>query len=160
MANNAFHVKYALKIIIHQLRICQQNTTKISAFETQFGPLGSTPLGANSTKPKFSNLSYKNIVNHYLDEDTVTPEENLPVEKWTNGCGSDIDVESAVTRATREAHEREKESTDGQFRFLRSGYPPIPLKERDVQLKLARKIHGKRRSKKNLEDLYEDLASG
>ena len=27
-ANNAFHIKYALKIIIHQLRICKEKTTK------------------------------------------------------------------------------------------------------------------------------------
>ena len=32
-ANNAFLVKYALKVIIHQLWICGQKTTKISPFE-------------------------------------------------------------------------------------------------------------------------------
>ena len=36
-AKNAFHVKYALKIIIHQLRILKQKTTKISLFEAHFG---------------------------------------------------------------------------------------------------------------------------
>ena len=36
-SNNAFHVKHALKIIIHQLRICKQKTTKISPFEAHFG---------------------------------------------------------------------------------------------------------------------------
>ena len=34
---NAFHVKHALKIIIHQLRICKQRTTKISPFEARLG---------------------------------------------------------------------------------------------------------------------------
>ena len=33
---NAFHVKHALKIIIHQLQICKQRTTKISPFEAHF----------------------------------------------------------------------------------------------------------------------------
>ena len=36
--NNAFHIKYALKIFIHQLRICKQKTTNISSFEAHFGP--------------------------------------------------------------------------------------------------------------------------
>ena len=35
-STNAFHVKHALKIIIHQLRICKQRTTKISPFEALF----------------------------------------------------------------------------------------------------------------------------
>ena len=42
--NNAFHVKYALKIIIHQLRICKQKTTKISPFEAHFGRKLNSPL--------------------------------------------------------------------------------------------------------------------
>ena len=37
---------------------------------------------------------------------------------------------------------------------------PIPFKEFAVELNLARKIHGKKRSKKNLEGLYEVLAAG
>ena len=56
---------------------------------------------------------------------------------------------------------KEEESTDGKYRFLRSGAcRAVPLKERAVQLILARKIHGKRRSKKNLKGLYEVLAPG
>ena len=35
--SNAFHIKHALKIIIHQLRICKQKTTKIPPFEAHFG---------------------------------------------------------------------------------------------------------------------------
>ena len=66
-----------------------------------------------------------------------------------------------MSRATHEAKEREKASTDGESRFFRSkAIRPLPLKERAVQLNLARKIHGKRRSKKNLEGLYEVLSPG
>ena len=66
-----------------------------------------------------------------------------------------------MNRATREAHGREREITDGESRFFRSGScRPIPLTERAVQLKLARKIHGKRCSKNNLLCLYEVLAPG
>ena len=148
-ANNAFHVKYALKIIIHQLRIFRQKTTKILPFDAHFGRKPNTPLSVISTKLKLSNLSYENIVNHYLYEETVTPEEILPDEMWINGYRSDLEVESGMTRATREAHERERGSTDGESRFLQSSEcQPFPLKERAVQLKLARKVHGKRRSKK------------
>ena len=111
--------------------------------------------------PKLSNLSCENIVNHYLDEDTVTPEEILPDEKWINGYRSDIEVEAGMTGASQEAHNRERESTDGKSRFLLPRVCRLlPLKERAVELKLARKIHGKRHFKKNLEDLYEVLAPG
>ena len=37
LSTNAFHVKLALKIIIHQMRICKQKTTKTSPFEAHFG---------------------------------------------------------------------------------------------------------------------------
>ena len=65
-----FHVKHALKIIIHQLRICKQRTTKTSPFETHFGRKPNTPLSVIATRPNLLNLTYKNIINHYLDEDT------------------------------------------------------------------------------------------
>ena len=101
-----------------------------------------------STKPKFSNLTYENIVNHYLDEDTVMPEEILPDDKWVNGYRSNIEVEVWMSRATHEAKEREKASTDGESRFLRTkAFRPIPLKERAVELNLAQKNNGRRRSK-------------
>ena len=90
-ADNAFHVKHALKIIIHQLQICCQKTTKISPFEAHFGRKTNTPLNVISTKPKLSNLSYENIVNQNLDEDTVKPEAILRDGKRLNGYQSDIE---------------------------------------------------------------------
>ena len=80
-----------------------------------------------------------------IDEDTVMPEEILPDEKWINGYRSYIEVEAGMTRASQEAHNREQESTDGESRFIRT--------------RVCRP-HGKRRSKKNLEGLYEVLAPG
>ena len=89
------------------------------------------------------------------------PEEILPDDKWVNGYRSDIEVEVGMSRATQDAKARERASTDGESRFLRTtATSPIALKERAVELNLARKIHGKRRSKKNLEGLYEVLAPG
>ena len=157
---NAFHVKHALKIIIHQLRICKQRTTKISPFEAHFERKPNTPLSVISTKPKLSIFTYENIVNHYLDEDTVMPEEIIP-DNWVNGYRSYVEVEVGMSRATHETKEREGASTDGESRFLRTkAFRPIPLKKRAVELNLARKIHRKRRSRKNLEGLYEVLAPG
>ena len=45
--DNVFTVKYALEIIIHQLRICKQKTTKISPFEAHFGRKPNTPVEHN-----------------------------------------------------------------------------------------------------------------
>ena len=160
-STNDFHVKHALKIIIHQLRISKQKTTKISPFEAHFGRKPNTPLSVISIIPKLSNLTYESIVNYYLDEDTVMPEEVLPDEKWMNGYRSDMEVEKGKSRATQEPKSRERASNDGEPRFLRTkATRPIPLKERAVEINIARKIHGKRRSKKNLEGLYEVLAPG
>ena len=66
-----------------------------------------------------------------------------------------------MTRAVRDANEREKISTDGESRFSHSNiFRPIPRSERTVQLKLTRKIHGKRKSKRNREVLSKALAPG
>ena len=144
LVKNAFFVKHALKIIIHQLRFCKQKTTNTSPFEAHFGCKPNTPLSIICTKPKSSNLSYENIVNRYLDEDTVTLEAILQTIN-----GSDIEVELGLTRAAREANDREKASAYDESRFIRSGAcRPIPIAERAGQLKLARKTHGKRISKK------------
>ena len=114
-----------------------------------------------ASKPILSNLTYENIVNYCLDEDRVMPEKMLTNDKWVNGYRSDIEVEIGMTRASRKAKNRGRTSTNGKSRFLRTNaIRPIPLKERAVELKLARKTHGKRRSKKNLEELYEVLAPG
>ena len=47
------------------------------------------------------------------------PEEILPDQKWIKGYRSDIEVEAGMTRASQEAQNRERESTDGESRFLR-----------------------------------------
>ena len=84
----------------------------------------------------------------------MLPEEVLPDVKWVNGYRSDIEVEVEMSRATHDAKERERASRDGESRFLQTkAIRPIPLKERAVELNLARKIHGKRKSKNNLEGL-------
>ena len=89
------------------------------------------------------------------------PKKILPDDKWVNGYRSNIEVETGVTRASKEANERERASTDGESRFLKTkAIRAITLKECAVELNLARKVHGKRRSKKKLEGLYGVLAPG
>ena len=160
-STNAFHVKHALTILLHQLRICKQKTTKISPFEAHFGRKPNTPLSVISTKSKLSNLTYESIVNYYLAENTVMPEEIIPDNNWVNGYRSDIEVEIGMIRASQEAKDRERASKDGESHFFHmKATRPIPLNERAVELNLARKFEGKRRSKKNLEGLYQVLAPG
>ena len=66
-----------------------------------------------------------------------------------------------MTRSTKDSNDREKKSTDGESRFLRSTLcRPIPPSERAVHFKLARKFQGKLLSKKNRECLYEVMAPG
>ena len=73
------------------------------------------------------------------------PEEILPDDKWLNGYRSDIEVKKRISRATQETKSRERARNHGESRFLRTkAARPIPLKERAVELNLARKIHGKR----------------
>ena len=133
---NGFQVNRALKIIIHQLRICKQKK-KISPFEAHFGIKPNTPLSMISTTPKLSNLTYESIVNYYLDETTVMPEEIFPDDKWVNGYRSNIEVEVGMSRATQEVKTRAKASTDDESRFLRTkANRPIPIRaiERSVEL--------------------------
>ena len=109
----------------------------------------------NEKKSKYNTFHVKH------DEDTVMPEAILPDDKWLNGYCSDIVVELGMTRATRKANEREQASTDGESRFLQTGPSRlIPITEKAVKIKLHRKIHGKRSSKKNLKGLSEVLAPG
>ena len=142
-STKAFHVKHALKITIHQLRICRQKTRKTSPFEAHFERKPNAPLSVTSTKSKLSNLTNESTVNYYSDEATMMPEKILPDDKWVNGYRNDIEVDEGMSRATQEAKTRERASTDGESRFLRTkANRPIPLKEQSVELNLARKIHG------------------
>ena len=136
----SFTLKEALKSIIYQLRICKHKTTKLSPFESHFGRKANTPLSNISTKPRSSDLSYEKVLNHFLDEETVTPNELLPEGHWGN-TRSDDEVERNMCLATRDASTRERLATDNESRFLRNtkANRPIPLKEHAVKINIARK---------------------
>ena len=93
-------------------------------------------------------------MNHYLDEETVTPNELLPEEHWGNDC-SDDEKERKMCKATRDATTRERLAADNESRFLRTtkAHRAIPLKEHAVQINIARKKHAHKWSKKNLDRL-------
>ena len=79
--NKTCTIKDAIKSIVYQLRICKQKTTNVTPFLAHFGRKPNTPLSSISTIHKSLNLSYQNLLHHYLDADTV------PVEHYLNENG-------------------------------------------------------------------------
>ena len=77
---NSFIIKAALKTILYQLCICKHKNTGISSWESDFDCRANTPLSNFSTAPKYSNVSFDRILNHYLDNETVIPDELLSEE--------------------------------------------------------------------------------
>ena len=120
-----------------------------------------TSLSKIFNKPHSSDLRNEKFLNHYLDEETVTPNELLPEEHWAHNR-SDDEIEKNMCEATKDAHSRERLAGDNESRFMHTtkAHRPIPLKENTMQLNIARKKHPNRRSKKNLYALYEVLAPG
>ena len=100
--DNTFTIKEAIKSIVYQLRICKQKTTNVTPFQAYFGRKPNIPLISNiSTIPKSSNLSYENILHHYLDADTVPVEDYLDDNGWMAGDLSDILIEEAMQKNSR-----------------------------------------------------------
>ena len=90
---NQFNVKASINSIIYQQRICRQKTINVSPFEAHFGTKANTPLSNISTEPDTSSLTYKNILNKYLDLETVRWEELISEENWDNGEKNDTELE-------------------------------------------------------------------
>ena len=154
--NNTFTLKEAIKSIVYQLRICKQKTTKITPFQAHFGRKPNTPLNNISTTVNSSNLSYKNVLHHYLDADTVPVENFLDNVGLLTGDCSDILIEEAMTKAQIDAGRRyraDKNKSISRFLILPKLNIPIPQTEQSLELKLTRKV-----SKRSMKDLRE--ASG
>ena len=118
-------------------------------FESHSGRQANAPLSNIRTKPHSSDLSYEKILNYYLDQGTVTPNESLPEKHWGNNR-SDDENEKNMCKATKEAYSRGRLAGDNESRFLRTTktHRPIPLKEHTERFNIARKKHPNRRSKK------------
>ena len=104
--NNTFTIKEAIKSIVYQLRICKQKTTNVTPFQAHFGRKPNTPLSNISIIPKSSNLSFDNILHHYLDADTVPVKDYLDDNGWVTGDRSDILKEKARQKAHMDAGRR------------------------------------------------------
>ena len=161
-AQNQFKVKASINSIIYQLRICRQKTINISPFEANFGRKANTPLSNISTKPDPKSLTYKNILNKYLDLETVKWDELITDDNWNNDERSDIEVEVNKNKLGKEAMKRQKEDPNKKSRLI--SHPDvgqsIPRTEASLEVKLAKKRPRTKRSKKSLDGLYDVLALG
>ena len=154
--NKKFNLENSLKAIIQRLRISKQKTINTTPFEAHFGRKCNTSISKITTKPNSKNLNYNAKLNYYLDEDTIPGRSYLSEEQWADtALCSDTEIERVMCAASALAR-------DGEERFLSSEgvSRPIPCSERSVQVKLARKLHENQRQKKNLDGIYEVLASG
>ena len=159
--NNTITIKEAINSIVYQLGICKQKATNVTPFQARFEMKPNTPLSNISTISKSSNLSYENILNHYIDSDTVPVEDYLDNKDWVTGEKSNILVGEAMTKSqvdARRRYNRNKEKSISRFILHPKLSNTIPRTERSLELKLARKVP--KRSNRDLRGLWETLASG
>ena len=159
--NTAFTIKEAIKSIVYQLRICKQKTTNVTPFQAHFGRKPNTPLSNISTSPKSTNLSYENILHHYLDADTVPVEDYPDDNGWVSGNRVDLLIEEAMQKAQVVAgrqYNGEHNKSVSRFIMHPKLNNPIPRSEKSLDLKLARKVT--KRSRRDLRGLWETLAPG
>ena len=159
--STTFTIKEAIKSIVYQLRVCKQKTTNVTPFQAHFGRKPNTPLSNISTSPKSTNLSYENILHHYLDADTVPVEVYLDDNGWVSGDRSDLLIEEAMQKAQVDAGRRyigAHNKSVSRFIIHPKLNNPIPRSEKSLDLKLARKVA--KRSKRDLRGLWEILAPG
>ena len=159
--NQSFTIKEAINSIVYQLRVCKQKTTNVTPFLAHFGRKPNTPLSNISTVSKSSNLSYEDILHHYLDADTVPVEDYLDENGWVTGDRSDILIEEAMQKEQVDAGRRyngDHNKSISRFIVHPKLNNPIPRTEKSLDLKLARKVT--KRSKRDLRGLWETLAPG
>ena len=134
----------------------------VSPFEAHFGRKANTPLSNISTKPDPSCLTYKNILNKYLDLETVRWEVLITEENWDNEERSDIEFDLNKEKLSKDAVKRKNVDPDKEPRVI--SHPevglPVPRTEASLTVKLARIDHEQKRSKKSLDGLYDVLAPG
>ena len=146
---DTFSTAKAIKQIVSDLRLTKQKTTKITPFEAHFGRPANTPLRNISTLPSSQNLTFEKIVNHYLDAETVSAENLLDENGWISANRSDIEIEHKICQASLDAVQRYRESDIKESRFITHPQitDPIPRTEQSLNVKLARRITAKEKSK-------------
>ena len=137
-------------------------TINISPFEAHFGRKANTPLSNISTELDPSSLTYKRILNKYLDLETVRWDELISEDNWDKEARSDIEWEHNRDRMRKDATRRGNVDPDRETQVI--PHPDVglavPRTEASLTVKLAKKKPKNKRSKKSLFGLYEVLAPG
>ena len=159
---NQFNMKASINSTIYRLLICRQKTINISPFKAHFGRKANTPLSNISTKPDPSSLTYKDILNKYLDLETVRWEELLSEENWDVEARSDKELEHNRDKLSKDAVRRKNTDPEKESRVIPHPDVGLPVLRTDTSLavKLAKKKPKTKRSKKTLDGFYEVLAPG
>ena len=105
-----------------------------------------------TTKPDPKRLTYKNILNKYLDLETVRWEVLISDENWDNEGRSDTELELNRDRLGKDATKRKNEDPNKESRVI--PHPDVgqsvPRTEASLEVKLAKKRPRTERSKKSL----------
>ena len=110
-----------------------------------------TSLSIISRIAKSSNLTYEQILNHYLHADIVPAEDYLNNNGYVSGGRRDIFIEEAMNRAQVDAgrrHNSDKIESVSRFVLQPKLMNPVPRPETSPELKLVRKVN--KRSEKKL----------
>ena len=161
-ARNQFNLKASINSIIYQLRICRQKNINLSPFEAHFGRKANTPLSIISTESDPNRLTFKRILNKYLDLETVRWEELISEENWDVEARRDTELEHNRDKLSKDAARRKNADPEKESRLIT--HPdaglPVPRTESSLSVKLVKKKSKTKRSKKSLDGLYEVLALG
>ena len=113
-----------------------------------------------TTEHNPNTLTLDQILNKYLDLETIRWDELITLDRWDDGSRQGIEFEQRRHSITHEANNRRKKHLAQASIVLQ--YPnlglPIPRTEASLTLNLPRKIPKSKRSKKKLNGLYDILA--
>ena len=153
-------MKASINSINYQLRICRPKTINISAFEAHFGRKANNPLSNIPTAPDPNSLTYKRILNKYLDLETVRWDELISEENWDVEARSDTELGHNRDKLNKDAAKRRNEDPKRESRVI--PHPEVglavPRTEASLAVKLDKKKQRTKSSKKSLDRLYEVLA--
>ena len=154
-------MKAAINCIIYQLRICRQKTINFSPFEVHFGRKANSPPSNISTDPDPNTLKNNIILNKHLDMEAVHWDELISDEQWDKEPRGDIEFEKR-DQLSKDARKCCNEDPDKKSCMI--PYPNVgllePRTEASLTLELVKKKSKSKRSKKNLDRLYEVLSAG
>ena len=128
-------------------------------FHNHFGRKLNTPLSNMNTVPQSSSLLNEQILNPFLDADTIPDDDYLDDNRWLNGERSDILIEEAMKRTEIDAGRRynsDKNKTVCRFILHPKLINPNRQWETSLKLLLARDVT--KQSKRNLRGFCDTLA--